>query len=108
MVNKYKYIVQCNFQDLSEAQMQKIAAEMNLSETVFLRNKEKNGSFSKGITIAEVQCTSSTTWKKPPTLKHYISNCLKCSILKISMLHVTELQASVVVTEAIAQNFSFI
>lgn len=34
--------------DLSEAQMQKIAAEMNLSETVFLRNKEKNGSFSKG------------------------------------------------------------
>lgn len=53
MVNKYKYIVQCNFQDLSEAQMQKIAAEMNLSETVFLRNKEKNGSFSKGITIAE-------------------------------------------------------
>lgn len=104
MVNKYKYIVQCNFQDLSEAQMQKIAAEMNLSETVFLRNKEKNGSFSKGITIAEVQCT----WKKKPTLKHYISNCLKCSILKISMLHVTELQASVVVTEAIAQNFSFI
>lgn len=67
MVNKYKYIVQCNFQDLSEAQMQKIAAEMNLSETVFLRNKEKNGSFSKGITIiAEVQCTSSTTWKEPP------------------------------------------
>lgn len=62
MVNKYKYIVQCNFQDLSEAQMQKIAAEMNLSETVFLRNKEKNGSFSKGITIAEVQCT----WKKTP------------------------------------------
>lgn len=60
MVNKFKYIVQCNFQDLSEAQMQKIAAEMNLSETVFLRNKEKNGSFSKGITIAEVQCT----WKK--------------------------------------------
>lgn len=51
MVNKCKYIVQCNFQDLSEAQMQKIAAEMNLSETVFLRNKEKNGSFSKGITI---------------------------------------------------------
>lgn len=52
MVNKSKYIVQCNFQDLSEAQMQKVAAEMNLSETVFLRNKEKNGSFSKGITIA--------------------------------------------------------
>lgn len=52
MVNKCKYIVQCNFQDLSEAQMQKVAAEMNLSETVFLRNKEKNGSFSKGITIA--------------------------------------------------------
>lgn len=52
MVNKCKCIVQCNFQDLSEAQMQKVAAEMNLSETVFLRNKEKNGSFSKGITIA--------------------------------------------------------
>lgn len=104
MVNKFKYIVQCNFQDLSEAQMQKIAAEMNLSETVFLRNKEKNGSFSKGITIAEVQCT----WKKNPTLKHYISNCLKCSILKISMLHVTDLQATEVVTGALAQNFSFI
>lgn len=94
MVNEYKYIVQCDFQDLSEAQMQKIAAEMNLSETVFLRNKEKNGSFSKGITIAEVMYLE----KKKPTLKHYISNCLKCSILKISMLHVTELQASVVVT----------
>lgn len=65
MVNKFKYIVQCNFQDLSEAQMQKIATEMNLSETVFLRNKEKNGSFSKGITIAEVQCT----WKKKPHTK---------------------------------------
>lgn len=64
MVNKYKYIVQCNFQDLSEAQMQKIAAEMNLSETVFLRNKEKNGSFSKGITIAEVQCTSTLVLEK--------------------------------------------
>lgn len=104
MVNKFKYIVQCNFQDLSEAQMQKIATEMNLSETVFLRNKEKNGSFSKGITMQRYNVLG----KKTPTLKHYISNCLKCSILKISMLHVTELQASVVVTEAIAQNFSFI
>ncbi|XP_061175208.1 phenazine biosynthesis-like domain-containing protein [Saccostrea echinata] len=34
--------------DLSEVQMQRIAAEMKLSETVFLRNKEKNGSFLKG------------------------------------------------------------
>ena len=33
--------------------MQKIAAEMNLSETVFLRNKEKNGSFTKGRTDAK-------------------------------------------------------
>jgi predicted PhzF superfamily epimerase YddE/YHI9 len=37
------------FKDLTDAQMQSIAAEVNLSETVFLRNKEKNvGSFSKG------------------------------------------------------------
>nr|XP_022316162.1 phenazine biosynthesis-like domain-containing protein [Crassostrea virginica] len=35
-------------QELTEEKMQKIAAEMNLSETVFLRNKEKNGSFTKG------------------------------------------------------------
>lgn len=34
--------------------MQKIAAEMNLSETVFLRNKEKNGSFAKGKTDAKL------------------------------------------------------
>lgn len=34
--------------------MQKIAAEMNLSETVFLRNREKNGSFTKGRTDAKI------------------------------------------------------